>query len=41
MSMFNHPDLMRVIAQDRRSHLERQARESRLRRDYKKSHRHR
>jgi hypothetical protein len=41
MTLFTHPDLLRVIAQDRRTHLERQARESRLRRDFKKRNRHR
>jgi hypothetical protein len=41
MSMFISPDLARAISQDRRAQLERMARESRLRRDYKRSHRHR
>jgi hypothetical protein len=41
MTMFFHPDLVRTLSDDRRARSERQARESRTRRDYKRKNRHR
>jgi hypothetical protein len=41
MSLFLHPDLLRALADDRRSRFERQARESHLRREFKRKSRHR
>jgi hypothetical protein len=39
--MFLHDELARALADDRRSRFERQARESRLRREFKRKSRHR
>jgi hypothetical protein len=39
--MLIHPDLIRIIADDRRVRAERMARESRTRRDHKRYDRHR
>jgi len=41
MTIFFHPDLVQYLVDDRRSRAERQARESRSRRDYKRKSRHR
>jgi hypothetical protein len=41
MTMFFHPDLVHYLVDDRRAQSERQARESRTRRDYKRKSRHR
>ena len=41
MSFYGHPELARILAQDRRVQAERQARESRLRRYSKRYDRHR
>jgi hypothetical protein len=41
MTLFLHPELARTICDDRRARFERQARESRLRRDHKRKSHHR
>jgi hypothetical protein len=41
MTLFIHPELARTICDDHRARFQRQARESRLRRDYKRKSRHR